>query len=47
VLEADLFEPSLFVSTDPDAVGNVVAAVQERLAEPHTNAREMQRNSTD
>jgi hypothetical protein len=31
VLEAELFEPSLFVATDPDAVANVVSAVRERL----------------
>jgi hypothetical protein len=31
VLEAELFEPSLFLSTDPDAVGNFVTAVRERL----------------
>lgn len=45
VLEAELFEPSLFVAFDPDAVGNVVAAVRERLAEPHANNREVQRNT--
>ena len=31
VLEAELFEPSLFIKTAPDAVGNFVAAVRERL----------------
>ena len=32
VLEAELFEPSLFLGSHPDAVGNFVAAVQERIA---------------
>ncbi|WP_411720935.1 ATP-grasp domain-containing protein [Mycetocola sp.] len=32
VLEAELFEPSLFLGSAPDAVGNFVAAVRERLA---------------
>lgn len=31
VLEAELFEPSLFLSSHPDAVGNFVAAVRERI----------------
>ena len=30
VLEAELFEPSLFLHSDPDAVGNFVAALRER-----------------
>lgn len=34
VLEAELFEPSLFVGTSPDAVGNFVEAVRERLLPP-------------
>lgn len=34
VLEAELFEPSLFLGTHPDAVGNFVAAVRERIAWP-------------
>lgn len=35
VLEAELFEPSLFLNSSPDAVGNFVTAVRERLhAEP-------------
>jgi hypothetical protein len=32
VLEAELFEPSLFLGSSPDAVGNFVRAVEERLA---------------
>jgi hypothetical protein len=32
VLEAELFEPSLFIDTAPDAVGNFVTAVRERVA---------------
>jgi hypothetical protein len=31
VLEAELFEPSLFLNTSPDAVGAFVTAVRERL----------------
>ncbi|GHD40034.1 hypothetical protein D9V29_04940 [Mycetocola manganoxydans] len=34
VLEAELFEPSLFLPFSPDAVGNVVTAVLERLSTP-------------
>lgn len=32
VLEAELFEPSLFVDSAPDAVTNIVEAVRERLS---------------
>ena len=31
VLEAELFEPSLFLDSDPDAVGNFVTALLERI----------------
>lgn len=31
VLEAELFEPSLFIDTDPDAVGRFVEAVSRRM----------------
>ncbi len=33
VLEAELFEPSMFVDSHPDAVGNVVAAIRKRLVD--------------